>query len=84
LDASGQPFLKAQVEGQTVLIGLSRGNALRLSAPPEFTQELVLTRLENELKAGKPARASRRGIESDWRLLEQAVEARRAELAAGR
>lgn len=84
LDASGQPFLKAQVEGQTVLIGLSRGNALRLTAPPEFTQELVLTRLESELKSGKPARASRHGIESDWKLLEHAVEARQAELAAGR
>src|SRR5216684_7239579 len=47
MDASGQPFLKAQVEGQTLLIGLSRGNALRLTAPPEFTQELVLTRLES-------------------------------------
>ncbi len=84
MDASGQPFLKAQVEGQTLLIGLSRGNALRLTAPPEFTQELVLTRLESELKSGKPARASRHGIESDWKLLEQAVEARQAELAAGR
>src|SRR5216684_4297546 len=50
LDASGQPFLKAQVEGHTILIGLSRGNALRLTAPPEFTQGLLLTRLEHELK----------------------------------
>ena len=84
VDASGQPFLKAQVEGQTILIGLSRGNALRLTAPPEFTQELVLTRLEHELKSGKPPRASQHGIESDWKLLERAVEARQAELEAGR
>ncbi len=84
LDASGQPFLKAQVEGHTILIGLSRGNALRLTAPPEFTQGLLLTRLEHELKSGKPPRASQRGVESDWKLLERAVEARQAELEAGR
>jgi hypothetical protein len=84
LDASGQPFLKAQLEGQTVLIGLSRGNVLRLTAPPEFVQDLVLTRLEHELKSGKPPRASQQGIASDWKLLEQAVEARQAELGAGR
>jgi len=84
VDVSGQPFLRAQVEGKTVLVGVSRGNALRLSAPPEFTQQLLLTRLEHELKPGKPARASREQVESDWKLLEQATEARQADLAAGR
>jgi hypothetical protein len=84
LDASGQPFLKAQVEGKIVLVGVSRGNALFLSAPPEFTQQLLLTRLEHELKPGKPARASQQQVESDWKLLQQAVEARQADLAAGR
>jgi len=84
VDASGQPFLKAQVEGQTILIGLSRANAVRLTAPPEFTQELLLTRLEHQLKSSKPPRASQHGIESDWKLLERAVEARQAELEAGR
>jgi len=83
LDASGQPFLRAQVEGKTVLVGVSRGNALRLSAPPEFAQQLLLTRLEHELKSGKPARTSQEQVESDWKLLEQATEARQADLAAG-
>jgi hypothetical protein len=84
IDASGHPFLKTEMDGHTVLLGLSRGNALRLSAPPELTQQLVLTRLEHELKSGKPARASRRQIESDWKLLQRAVEAREAELNAPR
>jgi len=83
LDASGQPFLKTSMEGHTILLGLSRGNALRLAAPPEFAQELVLTRLEDELKSRKP-RASEQGIESDWNLLQRAVEARQANLAAER
>jgi hypothetical protein len=84
LDASGQPFLKTEIEGQTVLVGLSRGNALRLSAPPEFTQQLVLTRLEHELRPGNPPRTSRQQIENDWTLLQRAVEAREAELNAPR
>jgi hypothetical protein len=84
LDASGQPFLRAQVEGKTVLVGVSRGDALRLSAPPEFAQQLLLTRLNSELKSGKPARASEKQVESDWKLLEEATEASQAELAASR
>lgn len=84
VDAAGEPFLKTQVEGRTVLLGLSRGNALRLTAPPEFTQEVLLTRLEHELKSGKPPRASEQQVESDWKLLEKAAEARQAELGAYR
>jgi hypothetical protein len=84
LDASGQPFLKTQVQGKTVLVGVSRGDALRLSAPPEFAQQLLLTRLNSELKSGKPARASQKQVENDWKLLEQATEASQAELAASR
>ena len=84
LDPSGQPFLRTQMQGRTVLVGLSRGNALRLTAPPEFAQELVLTRLEHELKSTKPSRVSQQQVESDWRLLERAVEARQAKLTAHR
>jgi hypothetical protein len=50
LDAAGQPFLRIQMDGRTVHVGLCRGNALRLTAPPELVQELLLTRLEHELK----------------------------------
>src|SRR5579863_8300424 len=82
LDASGQPFLKAQMEGHAVQVGLSRGNALRLAAPPEFVQGLVVTRLQDELKSRKP-RASRQQVESDWKLLQQ-IESRQAELTAPR
>jgi hypothetical protein len=83
LDATGQPFLKAQVEGRIVQLGLSRGNALRLSAPPELVQGLLLTRLEEELKPSKPSRVSGQQAESDWKLLQGAVEARQAALNSG-
>jgi hypothetical protein len=58
---------------------LSRENALRLAAPPELVQDMLLTRIEQELKA-KPARVSKRQVEADWRLLEQALDERKAEL----
>jgi hypothetical protein len=84
LDASGEPFLTSQLEGRTIRVGLSRGNALRLTTPPEFTQQLLLTRLENELKSGKPPRTSQQEIERDWKLLDRATEAWQAQLAARR
>ena len=84
LDATGQPFLHVQVEGSIVQLGLSRGNALRLSAPPELVQGLLLTRLEQELKPSKPSRVSGQQVENDWKLLERAVEARQAALTAER
>jgi hypothetical protein len=81
LDAAGQPFLRIQMDGRTVHVGLCRGNALRLTAPPELVQELLLTRLEHELKSRKPSRASEQQIKTDWKMLQGAVEARQAALA---
>lgn len=80
LDASGQPFLKLQLEGRTVQVGLCRANALRLSAPPELVQNLVLARLQQELKSGKPARTSAVQVKNDWKLFEGAREASQATL----
>jgi hypothetical protein len=84
LDAAGQPFLRIQMDGRTVHVGLCRGNALRLTAPPELVQELLLTRLEHELKPGKPSRASQQQVKNDWKMLQGAVEARQAALAGER
>ena len=81
-DASGQLFLRLQIDGRPVQLGLCRSNTLRLSAPPEFVEDLVLTRLQQELKHGKPARASLNQVKSDWKLLEDARAARDASLSA--
>jgi hypothetical protein len=81
LDASGQPFLQMQADGVTVQVGVCRNNALRLAAPPEVVQQLLFTRLEQQLKPGNPSRTSLQQIESDWILLQQAVEARQASLS---
>jgi hypothetical protein len=78
LDAAGRPFVKWQIDGRTVQLGLCRSNTLQLSAPPEFVEDLILARLQQELKGGKPARASLLQVKSDWKLLETARQERRA------
>src|SRR5438445_6154207 len=79
-DGEGQTFLRGDVNGEPVRIGICRDNALRMNAPPEIVQDLVLTRLEQELKP-KPARASKRQVEQDFSLLQRALDERKAELS---
>lgn len=81
LDAEGRPFINWQIEGRTMQLGLCRGNALRLSAPPDLVENLILTRLQQELKPGKPARTSLAVVKSDWSLLQAARESREASLS---
>jgi hypothetical protein len=80
VDASGQPFLRISTNNGTAQLGLCRSNAMRLTAPPEFVQGLLLTRLEQELKQGKSSRISLAQIKSDWKLLEAATQERQASL----
>ncbi|MBV9340356.1 MAG: hypothetical protein JO159_05640 [Acidobacteria bacterium] len=82
LDNRGQAFREVPLGGRTVPLGLCRGNALRLAAPPELVEDLLLTRLEVELKPAKPIRTSEEQVESDWKLLEAAREQSRAALSA--
>ena len=79
LDASGAPFVKWEVEGHAVQLGLCRSNTLQLSAPPEFVEDLVLARLQQELKAN-PARTSEQQIQTDWELLKRARSISRASI----
>src|SRR5215470_5584653 len=80
LDAEGHPFLQADWNGRAVQVGLSRENIFRLASPPELVQDMMLTRLERELKP-KPARISQQQIEADWNLLQQALDVQKAELS---
>jgi len=84
VDLEGRPFLRMQVGERSFQVGICRGNALRLSAPPEFTEQILLTGLEQQLKPGKPSRISERQVERDWKLLQSAVEAREASLTEPR
>jgi hypothetical protein len=84
LDAEGRPFLRVTSDERTYEVGLSRGNMLRLDSPPEFTQQLLLSRLQQELKPSKPTHVSVRQVKADWEILQRAGEARRAALTAQR
>ncbi|HVI04552.1 MAG TPA: hypothetical protein VM711_00460 [Sphingomicrobium sp.] len=78
VDPAGAPFLEMEQDGQKLRVGVCRDNALRVPAPPELVEDLMVSRLEQELKPGKPAKASRRQVAGDWRLLEQAAKSRQA------
>jgi hypothetical protein len=80
VDPSGRPFLQLETAGSVVQVGVCRDNALSLPAPQEVVQQLLFSRLEEELKSGKPTRTSLQQVETDFHLLEQAVEAREASL----
>ncbi|HKW16379.1 MAG TPA: hypothetical protein VJO35_02605 [Terriglobales bacterium] len=82
VDADGAPFLEARTDDheETMQVGICRRNALRMVAQPELVQGLLYARLEQELKGGKPARASEQQIEKDWKLLQQATKASEASL----
>jgi hypothetical protein len=83
LDAAGQPFLQARGEDSTTQIGICRGNALRISSPPQLVEGLLFARLDQELKSRKPAHASEQQIQSDFKLLQEVVKSREASLAGG-
>jgi hypothetical protein len=83
LDATGQPFLRARGVDTTTQIGICRDNALRMSTPPQLVEGLLFARLDQELKSKKPAHASERQIESDFKLLQQVTKSSEASLAIG-
>jgi hypothetical protein len=64
-------------------VGLCRGNALHSSASPEVLEQLMLARLQVELKPGNPPRISEQQVKSDWQLFQAARGEKRAELRAG-
>lgn len=81
IDAQGRPFVQVNFDGREVPVGICSGNALRVSRSPELVQDLVLSRLEAQLKAKKP-RISEQSVRSDWKLLESAREESEATLAS--
>jgi dihydrofolate reductase len=62
--------LRLQEADATVELGLTRENLLREPSPPQLVQQLLITRMEQELGAGS-ARASQGDVENDWKLLQK-------------
>jgi hypothetical protein len=82
LDRAGRPALKVQREDQVIQVGLCRENALH-SDSPQLAEQLLRLRVEEELKGGRPPRASLRQVEADWRLLQETSSQVPAEVAGG-
>lgn len=80
MTGGGCPVLEMEKDGSTMQVGMCRDNALRAGSP-KLVEQLMLYRLDSELKSGHPARASERQVASDWDLLQQAVTVQPQELA---
>jgi len=81
LDTQGKPFLRVKEPDRTIEVGVCPDNIFRMGASPDLVQELVFSRLKQELRPGKPPLASDRQISSDFKLLQRALAARQASLS---
>jgi hypothetical protein len=73
IDEDGRPVLQLHVGNQTVSVGATASNVLTSGAPPELVQELLLARLQTELRQKDSSRLSETEIARDWHLLQQAL-----------
>jgi hypothetical protein len=80
MDRAGCPTLEVEQADHAMQVGLCRENAQR-SNSTSLVEQLMLFRLDAELKSGHPARASEQQVERDWEILQRAVAAEPSELA---
>jgi hypothetical protein len=73
MDDQGRPVLHLQVEGKTVTVGATATNVLSSSAPPQIVQQLLVARLQSELRRSGIVRLSASEMTRDWGLLQQAM-----------
>jgi hypothetical protein len=81
LDADGHPVLRIPMGDEVVSVGVSGSNILANEALEPFTQELLVARLRDELRRGKPPKASEGDVTRDWNLLLQAINGSDVEVA---
>ncbi len=82
LDAQGHPLLRVPMGEEVVSVGISGSNILANEAPEPFTQELLEARLRDELRRGKPPKASESDVERDWNRLQKALNSSDTEVTA--
>jgi hypothetical protein len=80
-DADGHPVLRIPMGDEVVSVGVSGSNILANEALEPFTQELLVARLRDELRRGKPPKASEGDVTRDWNLLQQAINGSDVEVA---
>jgi hypothetical protein len=75
-DDEGSPALQMQLGLQHVSVGVSAENVLSSDAPRELVQQLLVSRLQAELRHSTPPGVSEATLARDWGLLRQALEGR--------
>jgi len=75
LDVSGRPFLRMRLGAELVNVGISRENILDSDVSPELAQELLVARLNAELRSSAASKTSERDVMRDWQLLQQVLPA---------
>jgi hypothetical protein len=72
LDRDGRPVLQVRSGDSFVEVGITRDNVLKDPATSEFAQELLVARIREQLRSGKPPRTSETELRKDWALLKTA------------
>ena len=73
IDDQGRPILEVQVGESRVQIGVSAANILSGNAPPEVERQLLVARLQSELRRRSPQRVSETEVARDWELLQKTM-----------
>jgi len=73
IDERGRPVLQFEVNEKTVSVGATATNILTIDGPQKLVQELLLARLQAELRQKAANRLSQSEVARDWNLLQQAM-----------
>jgi hypothetical protein len=75
LDDQDAPILvlKTPVGEQQIRVGVSPGNVLDGTAPPELAQQILAAHLQSELRHAPPNGISQEELRRDWNQLQQAM-----------
>lgn len=73
IDEEGRPVLQLRVGEKMVSVGATAANVLASDAPSKLVEELLLARLQAELRQKTDSRLSQSEVARDWSLLEQVM-----------
>lgn len=73
VDDLGRPVLEMQVGKDLVQVGVSAGNILNGSAPPQLVRQLLEARLHSELRHKSAPGISEVEVARDWKLLQKTM-----------
>jgi hypothetical protein len=72
LDENGSPVLQVRSGGDVIEVGITRETVLSSEAPPEIVQQILVTRLREQLRGGRASKISEPELREDWKQLKTA------------